>query len=474
MPQIFTIFAFRINNRTQLKRPKIVKFKFLSIIAFAVAAAYCTMAQQNNIAEEVAWIVGDEPIYKSQIEEQYSQLQYEKTPINGDPYCVIPEQLAIDKLFLHQAAIDTVTVEDATVAKEVNARINYFVESLGSKEKVEEYFRKSIPEIREQYMEIMKNQYIVQQVKENLTKNVKSTPADVRKYYESLDKDSIPYVPMQVEAQIITIKPIIPQEEIDEVKSRLRDYAQRVNNGESEFSTLAILYSQDGSSVRGGEIGFRGRTELMPEYASVAFNLTDPKKASRIVETDAGFHIIQLIEKRGDKVNTRHILLKPKVSDKELTDGITRLDSLRQDINAKKFTFEQAAQYVSQDKDTRNNQGIMYNQMTRSTKFQMSQLPQEVAKHVDKLQVGEISEPFIMIDEKTGREVVAIVKLKSRHEGHKATLSDDFEELKDMYELSAKNKIITDWIENKIKSTYVYIEEGWRDCQFQHEGWLKR
>ena len=231
-------------------------------------------------------------------------------------------------------------------------------------------------------MEIMKNQYIVQQVKENLTKNVKSTPADVRKYYESLDKDSIPYVPMQVEAQIITIKPIIPQEEIDEVKSRLRDYAQRVNNGESEFSTLAILYSQDGSSVRGGEIGFRGRTELMPEYASVAFNLTDPKKASRIVETDAGFHIIQLIEKRGDKVNTRHILLKPKVSDKELTDGITRLDSLRQDINAKKFTFEQAAQYESQDKDTRNNQGIMYNQMTRSTKFQMSQLPQEVAKHV--------------------------------------------------------------------------------------------
>lgn len=474
MPQIFTIFAFRINNRTQLKRPKIVKFKFLSIIAFAGAAAYCTMAQQNNIAEEVAWIVGDEPIYKSQIEEQYSQLQYEKTPINGDPYCVIPEQLAIDKLFLHQAVIDTVTVEDATVAKEVNARINYFVESLGSKEKVEEYFRKSIPEIREQYMEIMKNQYIVQQVKENLTKNVKSTPSDVRKYYESLDKDSIPYVPMQVEAQIITIKPIIPQEEIDEVKSRLRDYAQRVNNGESEFSTLAILYSQDGSSVRGGEIGFRGRTELMPEYASVAFNLTDPKKASRIVETDAGFHIIQLIEKRGDKVNTRHILLKPKVSDKELTDGITRLDSLRQDINAKKFTFEQAAQYVSQDKDTRNNQGIMYNQMTRSTKFQMSQLPQEVAKHVDKLQVGEISEPFIMIDEKTGREVVAIVKLKSRHEGHKATLSDDFEELKDMYELSAKNKIITDWIENKIKSTYVYIEEGWRDCQFQHEGWLKR
>ena len=450
-----------------------MKFKLLSIIAIAGIAAYYSVAQ-NNIAEEVVWVVGDEPIYKSQVEEQYSQMQYEKIDIAGDPYCVIPEQLAIDKLFLHQAVIDTITVEDATVAKEVNARINYFVESLGSKEKVEEYFRKTIPEIREQYQEVMKNQYIVQQVKESLTKDVKVTPADVRKYYDNLDKDSIPYVPLQVEAQIITIKPIIPQEEIDEVKSRLRDYAQRVNNGESEFSTLAILYSQDGSSVRGGEIGFRGRTELMPEYASVAFNLTDPKKASRIVETDAGYHIIQLIEKRGDKVNTRHILLKPKVSDKELTDGIARLDSLRSDINAGKFTFEQAAQYVSQDKDTRNNQGIMYNEQTRSTKFQMSQLPQEVAKQVDKLKVGEISNPFIMVDEKTGREVVAIVKLKNRIEGHKATLSDDFEELKGMYETYRKSEILKEWVENKIKSTYVYIEEGWRDCDFQHEGWLKR
>lgn len=449
-----------------------MKFKFLFSIVAATAAVYAIA--QNNIAEEVVWVVGDEPIYKSQVEEQYAQMQYEKADINGDPYCVVPERLAIDKLFLHQAVIDTITVDDATVLKEVNARINYFIESLGSKEKVEEYFRKSIPEIRETYQEILKNQYIVQNVKQELTKDVKITPADVRKYFNGLDKDSIPYVPVQVEVQIISIKPIIPQEDIDEVKSRLRDYAQRVNNGESEFSTLAILYSEDGSSIRGGEIGFRGRTELMSEYANVAFNLTDPKKASRIVETDAGYHIIQLIEKRGDKVNTRHILLRPKVSDKELTDGIHRLDSLRSDINDKKFTFETAAQYLSQDKDTRNNQGIMYNEMTRSTKFQMDQLPQEVAKQVDKLGVGEISEPFIMVDEKTNREIVAIVKVKSRTEGHKATLSEDFEILKDMCEQNTKGEIIKDWVEKKIQSTYVYIEDGWRDCEFEHNGWLKR
>lgn len=449
-----------------------MKLKILTASILA-CAAYCTVAQ-NNIAEEVVWVVGDEPIYKSQVEDQYAQMQYERTPINGDPYCVIPEQLAIDKLFLHQAEIDTIVVDDGTVMKEVNARINYFIETLGDKNKVEEYFRKSIPEMKETFQEIMKNQYTIQQVRENLTKDVKATPADVRKYFENLDQDSIPYIPMQVEVQIISIKPIIPQAEIDEVKSRLRDYAQRVNDGESEFSTLAILYSEDASSVRGGEIGFRGRTELMPEYASVAFNLTDPKKASKVVETDAGFHIIQLIEKRGDKINTRHILLRPKVSDKELTDGLTRLDSLRSDILKKEVTFEQAAQYISQDKDTRNNQGIMYNQLSGSTKFEMSQLPQEVAKQVDKLQIGEISEPFIMIDAHTNREVVAIVKLKNRIEGHRATLRDDYETLKTNYEAYAKNKIISEWIENKINSTYIYIEEGWRDCKFQHDGWLKR
>lgn len=451
-----------------------MKLQKIFTVAALIGAAYYSVAQNNNIAEEVVWVVGDEPIYKSQVEEQYSQMQYERVPIEGDPYCVIPEQLAINKLFLHQAEIDTIVVEESQVMQEVNARINYFIESLGTKEKVEEYFRKPLPEMRETLVEVMKNQYTVQRVQQELTKDVKATPADVRKYYDKLSKDSLPFVPMQVEAQIISIKPVIPQQEIDEVKSRLRDYAQRVNNGESEFSTLAILYSEDGSSARGGEIGFKGRTELLSEYASVAFNLTDPKKASKIVETEAGFHIIQLIEKRGDKINTRHILLKPKVSEKELTEGIERLDSLRTDLLANKFTFEDAAQYLSQDKDTRNNKGLMINSQTGTSRFEMAQLPQEVAKVVDKMNVGDISEPFIMIDPKTNREIVAIVKLKNRIEGHKANLRDDYEVLKQMYEAYAKNEIVSEWIKKKINNTYVYIEEGWRNCKFEHEGWLKR
>ena len=448
-----------------------MKSKYLTLVALACAGIYGIA--QNNIAEEVAWVVGDEPIYKSQIEEQYSQAQYEGTTIEGNPYCVIPERLAIEKLYLHQAVIDTVEVEESQVLPEVNARINLFIENLGSKEKVEEYFRKSIPEMREQLTELMKNQYTIQRVQQELTKDIKATPADVRKYFDSLSSDSVPFIPMQVEVQVISIKPTIPQAEIDEVKSRLRDYARRVNSGETEFSTLAILYSQDGSAARGGEIGFKGRTELLQEYASVAFNLTDPKKASKIVETEAGYHIIQLIEKRGDKINTRHILLKPRVSDKELTDGIMRLDSLRSDILDKKFTFEDAAPYVSQDKDTRNNQGLMINPKTLTPKFEMSQLPQEIAKEVDKLQPGEISNAFMMIDPSTNREIVAIVKLRNRIEGHKANLRDDYEVVKKMYEASAKDKILRDWLAKKINDTYTYIEEGWRNCEFEHKGWIK-
>ena len=448
-----------------------MKSKYLTLVALACAGIYGIA--QNNIAEEVAWVVGDEPIYKSQIEEQYSQAQYEGTNIEGNPYCVIPERLAIEKLYLHQAVIDTVEVEESQVLPEVNARINLFIEKLGSKEKVEEYFRKSIPEMREQLTELMKNQYTIQRVQQELTKDIKATPADVRKYFDSLSSDSVPFIPMQVEVQVISIKPTIPQTEIDEVKSRLRDYARRVNSGETEFSTLAILYSQDGSAARGGEIGFKGRTELLQEYASVAFNLTDPKKASKIVETEAGYHIIQLIEKRGDKINTRHILLKPRVSDKELTDGIMRLDSLRSDILDKKFTFEDAAPYVSQDKDTRNNQGLMINPKTLTPKFEMSQLPQEIAKEVDKLQPGEISNAFMMIDPSTNREIVAIVKLRNRIEGHKANLRDDYEVVKKMYEASAKDKIWRDWLAKKINDTYTYIEEGWRNCEFEHKGWIK-
>ncbi len=449
-----------------------MKLRLLTISLFLTAMGYL-MTAQNNIAEEVAWIVGDEAIYKSDIEEQYQQLQYERTPIDGNPYCVIPEQIAIDKLFLHQAKIDTIEVPNSTVQQSVDARINYFIANLGSKEKVEEYFRKPIPEIREQLMNTVRDQYTIQQVQSSLTKNVKATPSDVRKFYNSIPKDSLPLIQKQVEVEIITINPIIPQQEIDEVKSRLRDYAQRVNNGESDFSTLALLYSEDGSAMSGGEIGFKSRNDLVPEYANVAFNLNDPKKVSKIVETEFGYHIIQLIEKRGDRINTRHILLKPKVNQKDLDSAVVKLDSLRKDILANKYTFEQAALYVSQDKDSRNNKGLMMNPQTHTTLFEMADLPDEIGKVLDKLQVGEISEPFIAINKSNNRQQVAMVKLVRRIEAHKADLAEDFQVLKDMYENKRKAEIIDEWVKEKQKKTYVHISEGWRHCEFKYN-WRKQ
>ena len=449
-----------------------MKIKF-AIIALLLGVAVQASAQ-NNIAEEVAWVVGDEPIYKSDIEEQYMQLQYERQPIDGNPYCVIPERMAIEKLFLHQAKIDTVKVQDAMVIQQAESRINYFIANLGSREKVEEYFRKPLPELKEQMIEVIRNQYTVQEVQRNLTKDVKATPSDVRKYYATLPPDSIPYIPQQVEVKLLSLNPVIPQQEIDDVKARLRDFTNKINSGENEFSTLAILYSEDGSSMYGGEIGFKSRSELVPEFASVAFNLNDTKKVSKIVETEFGYHIIQLIEKRGDRINCRHILLKPKVAQKDLDEAKTRLDSIRKDMLDGKFTFEEATQWISQDKDTKNNKGIMVNRRTSSTKFEMADLPQEIAKVVDKMEVGDISEPLIMIDQSRNKEIVAIVKLSRRIEGHKANLSDDYQILKNMYENNRKAKIIDDWVVKKQKETYVRIDDDWRNCEFKYSGWIKK
>lgn len=429
--------------------------------------------QTNNIIDEVAWVVGDEAIFKSDIEERYAQYQSDGTLPAGNPYCIIPEEIAVEKLYLHQAKIDTIEAPEGQVQASVDKRLNFFIANLGSKEKVEEYFRKPLPQLREQLLEVVRNQYITEQVQSNLTKNVKATPNDVKKYFNNLPLDSIPYVPMQVETQIITLNPFIPIQEVEDVKARLRDYADRVNRGESEFSTLAILHSEDGSAIQGGELGFHGRADFVPEFSNVAFNLNDPKKVSRIVETEYGFHIIQLIEKRGDQANFRHILLRPKVSQKDLDDALVRLDSLSRELKNGKYPFEEAARYVSQDKDSRNNNGIMMNPASGSSRFEMQELPQEVARQIEKMSPGEISGAFVMKDQSRNKDVVAIVRLKERVDGHRANLSDDYNLIKQMYENHRKEELIKEWVEKKIKETYVRIEDGWNGCEFKYDGWVK-
>ena len=433
---------------------------------------------QDNVIDEVVWVVGDEAILKSDVENERLNAQYEGRRFDGDPYCVIPEELAVQKLFLHQAEIDSIEVSDQEVLQQVETRISWLTDQIGSKEKLEEYYNKTSTQIREMLRENIRDGLTVQEMQKKIVGDIKLTPAEVRNYFSKLPQDSIPFVPTQVEVQIITLQPKIPIAEIEDVKRRLRDYTDRVTKGEIDFSTLARLYSEDkASAIKGGELDFMGRGMLDPAYANVAFSLQDPKKVSKIVESEFGYHIIQLIEKRGDRVNTRHILLRPKVSEKELTESCARLDSIGDDIRQNKFTFDEAASVISQDKDTRNNHGLMVNTNERTgittSKFQMQDLPQDVAKVVDKMNVGEISRAFTMINEKDGKEVCAIVKLKAKINGHKATIAEDYQDLKEIVMDKRREEMLQKWILNKQKHTYVRMCPNWQKCDVKYPGWVR-
>ncbi len=452
---------------------KFINFRFVVLFVLSMLTG-ATAFGQDNVIDEVVWVVGDEAILKSEVEEARLDALTHGRRFDGDPYCVIPEELAVQKLFLHQAVLDSVEVSESEVIREVDRLMNYYMQEIGDKEKMEEYFSKTASQIRENLRENARNMLTVQNMKRKLVGEVKITPADVRRYFKDLPPDSIPFIPTQVEVQIITQKPRIPVDEIEEVKRRLREYTDRVNKGEIDFATLARMYSQDmASAIKGGEMGFQGKGQLVPEFANAAFALKEPGKISKIVETEFGFHIIQLIEKRGDRINVRHILLKPVVSNKELTEACARLDSVADDIRKSKFTFEEAAAYISHDKDTRNNHGLMPNPETATSKFEMQELPQDIAKVVDTMNVGEISKAFSMIGWKDGKEVCAIIKLKNRINGHKATISEDYQNLKNIVMEQRQEQLLEKWILEKQKHTYVRINENWKGCDFKYPGWLK-
>ena len=447
----------------------------------------CMSAAADNIIDEVIWVVGDEAILKSDVEAMRIQGQQEGLRWKGDPDCSIPEQIAVQKLYLNQAIIDSVEVTESEITQGVEQYIENMISVIGSREKLEEYQGKTLSQIRSELRDSYRERQMVQGMQKKLVGEITVTPAEVRRYFKDMSLDSIPFVPTEVEVQIITQQPRVEQEEINRVKERLREFTDRINKGETSFQTLARLYSQDGSARNGGELGFTGRAGWVPEFANVAFNLTDPKRVSKIVETEFGFHIIQLIDKRGDKVNVRHILLKPEISDDAIQKALNRLDSVANDVRTgsvpealkpyfkgETFTFEDAVSVYSDDKDTRNNNGLMVNvtQESRTSRFKLADLPQEVAKVIDGLQVGEVSSPFEMINER-GKTVCAIVKLKSRTEGHKATITEDFQILKNMVLEKRRQERLHQWVVNRIKSTYVRINERYRDCQFEYEGWVR-
>lgn len=437
-----------------------------------IAVTLSLMAHADNVIDEVIWIVGDEAILRSEVEEERLRAQYEGQQMAGDPYCLIPEQLAIQKLFLHQAELDSIEVNESTVSHQVDMRINYYLSQIGSKEKMEEYFRKTTSEIREELSSTVRNQMIIQQMQMKLTENLKPTPAEIRRYYNSLPEDSIPLIPAQVEVQIISLEPQVPQEEIERIKMRLREFTERVTNGTADFAMLARLYSEDTESAKqGGELGFVGRGQLVQEFADVAFNLNDPKKVSRIVETEYGYHIIQLIEKKGDRINCRHILMRPRLSANDKIHALERLDSIANMIRDEKMTFEEAVIRFSQDKTTAMNAGMMANPNTGAGKFEYQDLPPEVARQIYDMNEGDLSQAFVMMDQQKNKEVCAIVRLKKKQDAHQANLTDDFQVIKSMLEEKLAAEFIDKWIRKKQQETYIHIDPAWRGCDFQYPGW---
>lgn len=435
-------------------------------------------ADPASVVDEVIWVVGDEPILLSDVEMARMQAEMEGVKWEGDPDCTIPEQLAVQKLFLHQAAIDSIEVSESEVAQSVEHQISAWLQMVdGNKERLEEYKRKSLAELRISLHDDFKDRLLIEREREKLVEDITVSPADVRRYFSELPEDSIPMVPTEVEVQIITRTPKVEQAEIDRIKNELRNYTEMVTSGQTSFTALAKLYSEDPGTARmGGEFpDYVGRGMLDPAFANVAFNLTDPKKISKIVETDFGYHIIQLIDKRGDKIKVRHILLKPNVSNEAIEAASMQLDSIADEIRAGKFTFEQAASFLSDDKETRNNNGLMANttESGRTSKFQLRNLPSEIARVVDTLKVGEVSAPFQMINEKNGKLVCVVAKLKSRVEMHRATITEDFQTMKNIVLAKRKEEFIKDWIKDKIKNTYIRINDRYKNCNFEYQGWVK-
>lgn len=455
--------------------------KIRILILLLMFTSISTLKAQTNIIDEVVWTVGDETILRSDVEALKLEMQGQGMKFDGDPYCTLPEQLAIKKLYLHQADFDSIVVAENDLISMVDQQMSFYTSQLGSKEKVEEHFQKPSSKIREMLMEQLREKELTKQVRNKLVNHITVTPAEIRQFYSTLPKDSIPLIEAEYEVEIITIEPQYATNQIESIKQRLRDYTDRINNGTS-FSALAIMYSQDiGSSRAGGELGFVGRNELLPEFANVAFSLTDPTKVSKIVQTERGFHIIQLIEKRGDRINCRHILLTPEITSNERNAALMRLDSIADLIRSNKMNFEQAVRLFSFDKETKNSGGLMVNNnqaalndvRNKTTRFALEELPNEIGRLVYSMKVGDVSQPFSMLNEK-GREVCAVIRLKTKINAHRANVTDDFQLLKNLVLERKREKVIENWIREKQRTTYIRISEQWSNCNFKYPGWIKK
>ena len=444
--------------------------KLFAGILFFSCLTTVTLAQDKTIDQIVA-VVGSNIILKSDIESMYIQQQAQGIVSDGDMKCEILEDFLVEKLLLAEAELDTnIIVSDSQINQSLDQRMQYFVQHLGSEQAVENYFKKPISQIKADLEEVIRNQSMTGQMQGKIVDKVQVTPSEVRYHFRNMKKEDIPMVEPMVEYAQISVFPPIELEEENRIKARLREFKERVENGDN-FATLAVLYSEGPSAVSGGELGYMGRAQLDPNYATAAFNLKGDR-VSNVVKSEFGYHIIQLIDRRGDQVNTRHIILKPKANLEAMEEAKNRLDSLANFIRKEEITFADAAMRYSYDKNSRNSGGKVINPQTMSTKWRQQELDPDVSKVLDGLKVNEISEPFKTIDDKQ-RTVYKIVKLLDRTEQHRANLQEDYQLLTEIYLQEKQEEAMNQWISEQQSKTYISIDPTYANCNFKFKGWQK-
>ncbi len=442
--------------------------KCLLLLVLSILSVY--LSAQSNVVDKIVAIVGEEIILKSDIENEFLSEQSQGIISSSSDYRAdILEKQLIQKLLVAQAKIDSIVVTEDEVEAEVNSRIQYFTSVLGSKERVESYFNKTIADIKNDLRAPTREKLIAENMQQHIVNKIRSTPSEIKAYYKKLAKDSLPDIPDKYEIQQIVLKPTISDAEKERLRDRLREFRDQILNGEKTFNTLAVLYSEDGASSRGGELGYMSKTEMVPEFAEAAFNLK-PGKISKIVETEFGFHIIQLIDRQGEKINVRHIILQPKVTDEEREEALHRLDTIRTYIMDKKMTFEEAAHYFSTDKKTRNNGGLVA-AADGDSRIEKAAISGETARQVNRMKVGQVSEPF---NERTEHgEELKIVKIKAFYPQHKANLDDDWMIFEMMLKRDKQMEKLEKWIKEKQANTYIHLDDDYKKSKFRYNGWIK-
>lgn len=433
----------------------------------------CTLAnaqQDGTVIDKVLAVVGEKTILKSDIESQVVSMRANGVLVDDITKCQLFEELLFQKLLLHQAELDSVTVTEAEVESEIDRRLAYFIAQIGSEKKLEQYYKKTMLQIKEEFRVIVKEQMISQRMQGQITSNVKVTPKEVKAYFNGLDPDSIPMIESEVEYAQILINAKESENAKNQAKERLNELRQRIIDGE-EFSTLAILYSEDeGSAKRGGELGFMGRAELVPEFSVVAFKLKNTA-VSEIIETEFGYHIMQLIERRGQKVNVRHILIKVKVEEQQIQEAKELADSVYNLLKVDTITFDDMAEKFSDDKQTNKNGGLAVNPQTGTSTFYIDQINPQAYYTIEKMDVGEISLP-VPAQSIDGRKGYRIIKLLRKSEPHKASLDTDYDKVQGAALANKQNEATMQWIKGKVGSTYVKIGDEFSGCNFENE-WVK-